>query len=208
MKPWLMAFLMVFAMPCMSGQRVLLVLGDSLSAAFGIAAEKGWVALLQQRLQQEGMPWLVVNAGISGDTTAGGVARLEPLLRRHQPAIVILELGSNDGLRGFAFRQIRANLERLIEQTRAAGAQPLLVGGMLPPNYGADYADAFHQVYLSVAAEKQVPLVPFLLAGVAQDRSLMLADGYHPNEQAQPILLDTVWPHLQPLLAPPTDPMP
>lgn len=200
MKPWLLVFLLSIAASARAEPAVILVLGDSLSAAFGIDAEKGWVALLDKRLQKKGLDWRVVNAGVSGDTTAGGVARLEKLLQRHQPAIVILELGSNDGLRGFSFQQIRDNLTRLTQMSRTAGARPLLVGGMLPPNYGAAYADAFHQVFQQVAESEQLPFAPFLLDGVAQDRSLMLADGYHPNEKAQPLLLDNVWPLLQPML--------
>ncbi len=136
--------------PAQAAERVLLVLGDSLSAAFGIPAEDGWVALLQQRLAGRSPAWRVVTAGISGDTTAGGVSRLPRLLELHRPDLVVIELGSNDGLRGFGFDQIRANLERLIDLSREAGAQPLLVGGRLPPNYGTAYAEAFHDQFLIV----------------------------------------------------------
>ncbi len=190
----------LFTAQAAAGERVLLVLGDSLSAAFGIPAEKGWVNLLQQRLGDRPSPWRVVNAGISGDTTAGGVSRLPRLLELHKPDLVVIELGSNDGLRGFGFEQIQANLTRLIELTRSAGATALLVGGRLPPNYGAAYADAFQALFLSVADQQQVVLVPFLMQGVALSRELMLEDGYHPNSAAQPHLLDNVWPVLEPLL--------
>ncbi len=192
--------MVLFTAQAAASERVLLVLGDSLSAAFGIPAEKGWVNLLQQRLGDRPSPWRVVNAGISGDTTAGGVSRLPRLLELHKPDLVVIELGSNDGLRGFGFEQIQANLTRLIELTRSAGATALLVGGRLPPNYGAAYADAFQALFLSVADQQQVVLVPFLMQGVALSRELMLEDGYHPNSAAQPHLLDNVWPVLEPLL--------
>jgi acyl-CoA thioesterase-1 len=196
---WLLMLCLVTA-PAQAAERVLLVLGDSLSAAFGIPAEDGWVALLQQRLAGRSPAWRVVNAGISGDTTAGGVSRLPRLLELHRPDLVVIELGSNDGLRGFGFDQIRANLERLIDLSREAGAQPLLVGGRLPPNYGTAYAEAFHDQFLIVAEQRRVALVPFLMEGVALKRELMLDDGYHPNSAAQPYLLDNVWPALEPLL--------
>ncbi len=180
--------------------KTLVVVGDSLSAAFGIAAEQGWVALLDERLQRQGLEWKVVNAGISGDTTAGGLSRLPRLLEIHRPDLLILELGSNDGLRGFSFKQMRQNLAAMIEQSREAGADVLLVGGRIPPNYGQAYAEAFHQVYHRLAEDMQVPLVPFLLDGVARKPELMQQDGYHPNEAAQPVLLENVWPQLKQLI--------
>jgi acyl-CoA thioesterase-1 len=196
---WLL-WLALFATPAMAAERVLLVLGDSLSAGFGMPAETGWDTLLQQRLAARPNPWRVVNASVTGDTTAGGVSRLPRLLTLYQPSLVVIELGSNDGLRGFGFAQIRANLERLVELTRAAGAVPLLVGGRLPPNYGAAYADAFHDQFQQVGQQQQVALVPFLMEDVALEPALMQEDGYHPNSAAQPVLLGTVWPRLEPLL--------
>ena len=200
MKYWLLIFLITAITPLPAAERAIVVLGDSLSAAFGIDQDDGWVNLLQQRLDERTGGWRVVNAGISGDTTAGGLSRLPRLLELHRPRLLIIELGSNDGLRGFGFDQIRANLRHMIKLSRAAGSQPLLVGARIPPNYGAAYADAFHRLFREVADREQVPLVPFLLAGVAQDRSLMQADGYHPNADAQPQLLANVWPVLEPLL--------
>lgn len=147
-----------------------------------------------------GGDWRVVNAGISGDTTAGGLSRLPRLLKLHRPQLVIIELGSNDGLRGFGFEQIRTNLWRMIALLRKAKAAVVLVGGLLKPNYGAAYADAFRRLFPEVAESERLALVPFLLEGVAEDRSLMQADGYHPNPGAQPRLLENVWPVLEPLL--------
>jgi acyl-CoA thioesterase-1 len=195
---WLL--LCLGSMPSWATQGTILVLGDSLSAGYGIEAEQGWVNLLRQRLATRNEPWRVLNRSISGDTTAGGLARLPELLQAHQPQIVILELGSNDGLRGFSFSQIRQNLNAMIDAVETAGGQVVLVGGRLPPNYGAAYADAFHALFKEVAQERQVPLVPFLLERVALDRTLMQADGYHPNAAAQPQLLETVWPVLESVL--------
>jgi acyl-CoA thioesterase-1 len=200
MKPWLVAILLVWALPGAAAERVLLVLGDSLSAGFGIATQEGWVALLQERLRRGGAPWQVVNASVSGETTAGGLSRLPGLLARHRPAVVIVELGSNDGLRGFGFEHIARNLRDIVAASRDAGARVVLVGGMLPPNYGAAYADAFHELFHEVAASAGVPLVPFLLEGVADDPALMQPDGYHPNAAAQPRILRTVWPAVAPVL--------
>jgi len=184
----------------------LLVLGDSLSAGFGTALDQGWVSLLKQRIAEQGLPHEVINASISGDTTAGGLSRLPSLLAEHQPAVVIIELGANDGLRGFPPKQIAAALTALTEQAQAAGARVLLAGLRLPPNYGSAYADQFQAVYSEVAAATGAALVPRLLAGVAEDRGQMQADGLHPTAAAQPRLLDNVWPVLLPLLEQPTPP--
>jgi acyl-CoA thioesterase-1 len=177
-----------------------LVLGDSLSAAYGIPAQSGWVRLLEERLQTVGPELEVVNASISGDTSRGGLARLPAALARHQPDVVIIELGGNDGLRGLSLRRLRGNLEQMIELSRQAGALPLLVGIKLPANYGRTFAERFHAVFEEVATTQGVPLVPFLLEGVALDPSLMQADGIHPTADAQPIMLENVWPVLAPLL--------
>lgn len=180
----------------------LLVVGDSLSAAYGIPAAQGWVQLLQQRLADHGYPHQVVNASITGDTSRGGLARLPAALAAHAPAVVVLELGANDGLRGFAPALTRQHLREMIDLAATAGARVLLLGIKLPANYGSDYGDKFHQVYLDLAEETQVTLVPFFLEGVAETRDLMQADGIHPAAEAQPRMLDNVWVALEPLLAP------
>jgi acyl-CoA thioesterase-1 len=178
----------------------LLVLGDSLSAGFGTALELGWVSLLQQRIADHGLPHVVVNASISGDTTAGGRSRLPALLETHRPTVVIVELGANDGLRGFPPARIAAALTGLVQQAQSAGARVLLAGVRLPPNYGSAYAEQFQAVYAQVAEATGAALVPRLLDGVAEDRGLMQPDGLHPRAAAQPRLLDNVWPVLLPLL--------
>lgn len=170
-----------------------LVLGDSLSAAHGIARESGWVSLLQQRLQQSGKTTTVVNASISGETTSGGIARLPALLTEHRPALVLIELGANDGLRGLPLTEIRANLVTLLGLVRGAKARAVLIGIELPVNYGPQYRDGLRAMYRDLASEFNVPLVPFLLEGVALDPALMQDDGLHPTAPAQPRLLDTVW---------------
>jgi len=179
---------------------VVLVLGDSLSAGYGIDPREGWVALLQQRLQQRGGGYRVVNASISGDTTRGGVARLPAALSVHDPAVVIVELGGNDGLRGLDVGRMRANISRIIALSRESGAQVLLLGMRIPPNYGKRYTDAFHGTYGDLARKQGVALVPFMLDGVALDPGLMQGDGVHPRAAAQPRILDNIWPHLEPLL--------
>jgi len=179
----------------------ILVLGDSLSAAYGIGVEQGWVALLQARLEREGYGHRVVNASSSGETTGGALARLPRALERHAPAVVVIELGGNDGLRGLPIADVTANFESLIRLSRGAGAKVLLIGMRIPPNYGPAYAGAFHDLYGDLARRHGLPLVPFFLDGIALDDSLMLEDGLHPNAAAQPKLLDLVWPRLEPLLA-------
>ena len=182
-----------------AGSRILVV-GDSLSAAYGIDPAAGWTELLAQRLQAEGLGYQVVNASITGDTTRGALARLPRLLERHRPAVVILELGGNDGLRGIALPEMRANLGRMVTMSQEQGARVLLLGMHLPPNYGPAFTEAFHAVYHDLAAEHGVALVPFFLEGVADDEALFLPDRIHPNEQAQRQLLNNVWPALEPLL--------
>jgi acyl-CoA thioesterase-1 len=178
----------------------ILVLGDSLSAAYGIRLEQGWVALLDARLKQEGYGHRVVNASASGETTGGALARLPRALERHRPAVVVIELGGNDGLRGLPIADVRANLDRLIRVSREGGAEVLLVGMRIPPNYGPTYTREFHALFSELAKRHKVALVPFLLDGVALDDSLMQEDGLHPNAAAQPRLLAQVWPKLEPLL--------
>jgi acyl-CoA thioesterase-1 len=178
---------------------VVLILGDSLSAAHAIPVEAGWVALLEQRLSQQGRA-RVVNASISGETTAGGLARLPDLLAEHRPAVVAIELGANDGLRGLPIGEIRDNLGRLVDLAKDASAQVLLIGIELPVNFGPRYRDQLRAVYAELAQARDTALVPFLLDGVALEPTLILDDGLHPNASAQPRILDNVWPVLAPLL--------
>ena len=179
---------------------VILVVGDSLSSGYGVKVDATWVALLEKKLAGQGYVYQVVNASVSGETTGGGRARLARALQLHQPAIVLLELGGNDGLRGLPVRQMRDNLEAMIAQVRAANAQPVLLGMRMPPNYGPAYTESFHAAFGELAKKHSLPLVPFFLEGVAFNTKLMQPDGLHPNKEAQPILLDNVWPTLQPLL--------
>ena len=172
----------------------LLVLGDSLSAAYGIEQEEGWVHLLNERLDGE---VAVVNASISGETTSGGAQRLPDLLGQHEPQLVLLELGGNDGLRGLPPQQMRHNLADMIEASQAADAEVLLLGIDIPPNYGQAYRDAFTGVYRDLAEEYDIALVPFLLDGVALEDGMMQSDGIHPTAAGQPVILDNVWPELE-----------
>jgi acyl-CoA thioesterase-1 len=190
----------LFARAAPAESPVILVVGDSLSAAYGIRLEQGWVALLQGRLESEGYGYRVVNASSSGETTGGALARLPRALERHRPAVVIIELGGNDGLRGLAVADVRRNFEGLIGRSRDAGADVLLVGMRIPPNYGPAYSGSFGKLYGQLASEYRLPLVPFFLDGIALDDSLMLEDGIHPNAAAQPKLLELVWPKLEPML--------
>jgi len=184
-----------------SGAATILVFGDSLSAGYGLPQEQGWVHLLEQRLRAEKLDYKVVNASISGETTLGGRSRIDTALKTHRPALVILELGANDGLRGATPESIRRNLEAISDACRRAQARVLLVGIRLPPNYGTAYTEKFHEVFGAVARIRKLPLVPFLLDGFANDRMLFQDDGIHPSAAAQPLMLDTVWKELKPLLA-------
>lgn len=192
--------LLFLSAPGRAAEPVILVLGDSLSAAYGIRPEQGWVALLEARLAAEKFPHRVVNASISGETSAGGASRIAGLLQRHRPRVLILALGANDGLRGLPVGQMRANLGRILDQARQAQAEALLVGMRLPPNYGGRYARAFHDSFADLARGHKAALVPFLLDGFAADRGLFQADGLHPVTAAQPRMLDNVWRGLKPLL--------
>ena len=189
------------AVPADAAAPVILVFGDSISAGYGLPrVEQGWVALLQARLKEQGYGYQVVNASVSGETTEGGLARLPRALNLHHPAIVVLELGGNDGLRALPAAQMRDNLSRMTELAQAAGAKVALLGMRMPPNYGPQYAAQFAQAYSDVARDKKLPFVPFVLVGIALSPGLMQADGIHPNEAGQPQLLDNVWPVLEPLL--------
>lgn len=185
-----------------AGTPVILILGDSLSAGYGMALADSWPRLMQDRLDREGLSYRVVNASITGDTTQGGLARLPRLLERHQPEVVIIELGGNDGLRGLGLDATRKNLAAMIEQSQDACARVLLTGIQLPPNYGQAYTDRFRDMYTELASAHGTLLVPFLMDGVALNAELMQADGVHPNANAQPVMLDHVWDALAPVLTP------
>ena len=178
----------------------ILVLGDSLSAGFGLDLPDTWAALLQSRLDEEGYGYKVVNASISGDTTGNGLRRLPRTLQLHQPEIVLIELGGNDGLRGYPIERMRDNMSQMISKSRAAGAEVILAGMLIPPNYGENYTEAFANVYAELAEQYDAPLIPFFMEGVALDPNLMQADGIHPTKEAQPILMETVWVILEPTL--------
>jgi len=178
---------------------VILVMGDSLSAAYNLPISAGWVSLLEERLKKL-TNWQVVNASISGETTSGGLTRLPELLRQHQPELVLLELGANDGLRGLPPKIITNNLEKMLILSKESGAKVMLIGILLPPNYGPAYLARFEQIYPKLAKKHQLPLVPFLLEGVADKPSLMQDDALHPTAEAQPKILETVWLELKALL--------
>ena len=178
----------------------LLVYGDSLSAAYGIDEAQGWVALLAKRLAAQQYPYRVVNASVSGETSTGGLARMAATLQQHQPDLVLLELGGNDGLRGLPLVSLQQNLTAMIRLCRTAGADVLLAGIRIPPNYGPRYTVPFARLFGEVAQQQGLPLIPFLLDGIVQQSQLMQDDGIHPTAAAQQIILDNVWPHLQPLL--------
>jgi acyl-CoA thioesterase-1 len=185
-----------------AGARTLLVLGDSLSAEYGLPRGSGWVALLEQRLASQAPGWTVVNASISGETTAGGASRIERLLDRHTPAVVVVELGGNDALRGLDLAATERNLERIVSSSRAAGAHVLVLGMEIPPNYGRAYTEAFAKLFHDVAERQKVALVPFFLEAIAgQGTRYFQADRIHPTEEAQALMLETIWPTLKNVLA-------
>ena len=204
MRQWLtmslLLPLLLLATSAYSAPKTLLVLGDSLSAEYGLTRGSGWVALLDQRLQKEKINATIVNASISGETTIGGKTRLPALLSKHKPDIVIIELGANDALRGLQLSATQANLQALIDMTQQLKSRVVLVGMQIPPNYGPDYTSKFSQLFSAAAKQNKTALVPFLLKDVADKPALFQADRLHPNEQAQATMLDNVWPHLKPLL--------
>lgn len=185
-----------------AAQPVILVFGDSVSAASGIRQEAGWVSLLVKRLRNEGYGHRVVNASVSGETTAGGLARLPRALQTHSPRIVLIELGANDGLRALPLSAMRDNLDRMLTLAKQQGRQVLLIGMLMPPNYGPRYTTGFQQIYRELAEKHNVALVPFLMDKVADQEALMQSDGLHPNEQGQPQMLANVWSRLVKLLGP------
>jgi len=192
--------LVATAAPAAAADRVIVAFGDSLTAGLGVAAEEAWPALIEARLRREGYPYRVVNAGVSGDTTAGGVRRVDWVLR-NRPEVAVVALGANDGLRGLSTDAMRANLGTIVERLRAAGARVLVAGMEVPPNYGAAYARAFRAVFPDVARQGGATLMPFLLDGVAADPRLNQPDGIHPNAAGHRAIAEHVWPHLVALLA-------
>ena len=201
MKRLLALFVLIVASAAARAEApVILVFGDSISAGYGLPLEQGWVELLKTRLKSQGYGDQVVNASVSGETTAGGLARLPRALELHHPSIVILELGGNDGLRGLPIAQMRANMTQMAALSTAAGAKVLLLGMRMPPNYGPEYTKQFAMVFSDLASEKKISLVPFLLTDIALSPALLQDDNIHPNALGQPILLDNVWPTLKPLL--------
>ncbi|MGA2776124.1 MAG: arylesterase [Steroidobacteraceae bacterium] len=202
MKRLIVLLVLVFtAISARADSAAILVFGDSISAGYGLAdVETGWVSLLRTKLHHEGYGYRVINASVSGETTAGGLARLPRALALHHPQLVILELGGNDGLRALPIEAMRANLAKMVSLSRAAGASVLLLGMRIPPNYGPEYTEQFRSTYMSLGKELKVPVLPFLLNDIALNPALMQADGVHPNVLGQPRLLANVWPVLEPLL--------
>ncbi|HLU80256.1 MAG TPA: arylesterase [Burkholderiaceae bacterium] len=180
--------------------RQILIVGDSLSAEYGLPRDTGWVQIIAQRLKRGEQAYQIRNASISGDTTGNGLQRLPALLEETRPDIVVIQLGANDGLRGLPLRDMKANLQKMIALSRAKGAQVLLIGQHIPPNYGRRYADQFHAIYAELAKENAIPLVPFMLEGIALEAGMFQADGLHPTVEAQTPIADTIWPHLEALL--------
>ncbi len=192
--------LMLSVLPWAASAKSIMVLGDSISAGYGIDVEKGWVVVLQQKFNGQGGGHIVHNESISGDTSAGGLARINQALARHKPDVLLLELGANDGLRGLSPQEMKSNLSEIVRRSRQAGAQVLLLGMKIPPNYGKRFIDMFYNIYPQIAAEFKLPFIPFILEDVALKPELMQMDGLHPNAQAQPIMAEKVWPYLLPLL--------
>ena len=191
---------MLWALSAAAAEKSILVVGDSLSAAYGLARTQGWVTLLEERLKRERLDYSVVNASISGETSAGGRARIDELLKQHQPTVVILELGGNDGLRGLPIAQMKANLGMIVERAKKAGAHVLVVGMRLPPNYGPDYTKAFENSFADVAKRYSVALSPFILEGFAEKPEYFQPDRIHPTAEVQPLIVERVWRGLRPLL--------
>jgi len=193
-------FISSHAAPAYSASKTLLVLGDSISAEYGLPRDSGWVSLLQTRLSDDKLQVSVVNASISGETTAGGLTRLPALLQQHKPAVLIIELGGNDGLRGLSLAATQSNLREMIKSADRIGARVLLLGMRVPPNYGPDYSKRFAAMYQGLARERNVKLVPFLFAGLEDTERFFQQDRIHPNQRAQTVMLDNVWPSLRSLL--------
>ncbi len=202
---WARVAVMIAAAVCTtsaySASKAVLVLGDSLSAEYGLARGEGWVALLEQRLKESDIDATLINASISGETTSGGITRLPALLSKNKPTVVVVELGANDGLRGLALTDTQKNLRAIINAAKKSNARVVLVGMQLPPNYGTDYTKRFAAIFPTLAKETKSSLVPFMLDGVVTQPQLFQADRIHPTAQAHPIILDNIWPQLKPLLS-------
>jgi acyl-CoA thioesterase-1 len=197
-KLFLLLIMVVWSMTATA--KSIVVLGDSISAAYGIEVQQGWVALLQKRLAEQHSPYLIHNESISGDTSAGGLARLDAALQKHKPDLLLLELGANDGLRGLSAPTLKSNLTEIVKRSEKSGAKILLLAMKIPPNYGKRYIEMFYNVYPELSNELQIPYVPFILEDVALKPELMQADGLHPNALAQPLVAEKIWGYLQPLL--------
>ncbi len=198
-KQFTFLLLLILVMPMVSAKTIL-VLGDSISAGYGLKIDQGWVNLLQKKLTDQNLPYSMVNESISGDTSAGGVARIDRAISQHNPAILLLELGANDGLRGLPPKQMQQNLSRIISSAKQHGAKVLLLSMRIPPNYGKRYTEMFYNVYPELAKIHTIPYVPFLIEDVALKEQYMQRDGLHPNAAAQPIIADVVWEYLEPML--------
>ncbi|MEO8401366.1 MAG: arylesterase [Gammaproteobacteria bacterium] len=199
MKRFLVALLLLFTLPVLA-ENTILIVGDSISAGYGINPADGWVSLLEQRLKKENYSYRVINASISGDTLSNGLERIPAALQKYHPQITIIELGGNDGLRGLQLVAIKNNLEQIINRVKAANSKVLVLGMRLPPNYGAAYTQQFMQIFSALSERKDISVVPLFLTGVDDQSPLMQSDGIHPLAMAQPILLNNVWPMLRPLL--------
>jgi acyl-CoA thioesterase-1 len=197
----LATLLLSLAMSAHSASKTIVVLGDSLSAEYGLVRGQGWVSLLQKKLEAEHIDAQIINASISGETTSGGKARLQAILDKHRPSILVIELGANDALRGLSLAATRDNLRAMVDSAKNAGAKVLVVGMQIPPNYGHDYTTQFAKVFTDLSKEKKVPLVPFMLAGVAENPDMFQADRMHPGPEAHPVILNNIWPQLKRLLA-------
>jgi len=189
-----------WSIPAFAANPKILVYGDSLSAAYGIPQQQGWAALLKEKLNRENLNFEVINASISGETTSGGLTRLARTLDQTKPQTIIIELGANDGLRGLPVKNMRDNLDAMIQLSKKSGARVLLIGMRIPPNYGQKYTEEFSQTYIKLASQHKIPVVPFMLENVAAKPDLIQQDGLHPNTLGQPIILENIWPALQRLI--------
>jgi len=189
-----------WSIPAFAANPKILVYGDSLSAAYGIPQQQGWAALLKEKLTRENLNFEVINASISGETTSGGLTRLARTLDQTKPQTIIIELGANDGLRGLPVKNMRDNLDAMIQLSKKSGARVLLIGMRIPPNYGQKYTEEFSQTYTNLASQHKIPVVPFMLENVAAKPDLIQQDGLHPNTLGQPIILENIWPALQRLI--------
>ncbi len=195
-----LASFVAWSTPALAENPKILIYGDSLSAAYGIPQQQGWAVLLKKKLEQENLHFDVINASISGETTSGGMVRLNRTLEHTKPQIIILELGANDGLRGLPVKNMHDNLDAMIQLSKKSGIKVLLVGMRIPPNYGPKYTEDFHQAYIKLAGQHKIPFIPFMLENIAAKPALIQQDGLHPNMLGQPLILENIWPELQRLI--------